>query len=132
MTDLPRHVLSTFLHSYLRQYRHNLHAVFCLEIVQSPVGVKLLCRWGPNTWMAAQYLEFHMLKNENSPLKSRINIYTIHKSTIFNLMIYRLPNFILVNFSPLLSREREKKANVWEHHSVCMCVCVCVWTLSNY
>jgi len=115
MTDLPRHVLSTFLQSYLWQYRHNLHAVFCLEIVQSPVGVKLLCRWGPNTWMAAQYLELHMLKNENSPLKSRMNIYIIHKSTSFNLMISRLPNFIPVNFSPLLSMEKQSNE----------CVCVC-------
>lgn len=119
MTDLPRHVLSTFLRSYLWQYRHNLHAVFCLEIVQSPVAVKLLCRWGPNTWMAAQYLELHMLKNENSPLKSRINIYTIHKSTSFNLMISRLPNFIPVNFSPLLSMEKQ---------SECLREpCVCMW-----
>jgi hypothetical protein len=37
--------------------------------------------------MAAQYLELHMLKNENSHLKSKINIYTIHKSKSFNLII---------------------------------------------
>ena len=59
------------------------------------------------------------IENENSPLKSRINIYTIHKSTSFNLMISRLPNFIPVNFSPLLSMEKQS-----ECLRAPQCVCV--------
>lgn len=121
MTDLPRHVLSTFLHSYLWQYRHNLHAVFCLEIVQSPVGVTLLCRWGPNTWMAAQYLELHMLKNENSPLKSRIKFIPY-----INLQVSVLwSQDYLILFLSILAHffQWKNKVNVWENHSVCMCVC---------
>jgi hypothetical protein len=74
--------------------------------------------------MAAQYLEFHKLKNENSPLKPKMNIYTIHKSTSFNLTISELSNFVPVNFSPLPSF-KEKTEWMYDITTVCVCVCVC-------
>lgn len=116
---------STFLRSYLWQYGHHLHAVLCLETVQSLVGVKLLWRWGPNTWMAAQYLEFHMLKNENSPLESKINICTIHKFKVSNLRSQSYPIlFLLILAHFLLSKE--KQSGLWDHQ--CVCARTCTWT----
>jgi hypothetical protein len=97
VTDLQDMYCPTFLHCYLQQYRHHLRAVLCLETVQNLVGVELLWRWGPNTWMAAQYSELRMLKNEKS-----FKIQNTHLQN-FNLTISELPSFTPVNFSPLPS-----------------------------